>query len=138
MSRNQFRVLVLVWVFLFGCRFLPWPNQIPPDIASRYDQSLMQMIESPFFSGIVVLFLVLLLVGVVGMLRFWKPASYFFIAAPVMVYLTSPINGWLVLSGWESMFEGFSVLLAGALFSTAVFGAAKGLFQAPQVSPDVP
>jgi len=42
-----------------------------------------------------------------------------------------------VFSGWEVMFEGFSVLLAGAIFAIATFGAAKGLFETPQVTTEM-
>jgi len=70
MSKKQFRALVGLWIVIFGCRFVPWPPQIPPDVLRTFDQSFMERMDSPFFIGIAILFLLLMIIGVVGMLRF--------------------------------------------------------------------
>jgi hypothetical protein len=73
----------------------------------------------------------MLLVGLIGMYRFWKPVPYFFLSALLFAFVSSPLlpPRWLVLSGWEVMFEGLATLLAGLIFGVAVLGPAKSLFQ---------
>ena len=130
MSRSSFRGLLWSWVVVFGLRFMPWPSHIPVDIETVYLHSLTVNMGTPAGILFVGAFLFLLVVGVIGMFRFWRPAPYVFFSAPLLAYLMTPLTapGWFPLSGWEAMFEGFATLLAGIIFATAVNGSAKDLF----------
>jgi len=68
-------------------------------------------------------------VGLIGMLCFWRPAIYIFTAAVIAKIILSPILGtWKAVASWETVFGELEILLDGIIITLIFFGPAKNLF----------
>lgn len=124
MTASQFRTLLRAWVWLVVLRLIAgWAQSI----------SVLGGTESMTAGALAAaaVWVVLLLVGFVGMYRFWQLARHFFLGAYLFAFLPWPFfpPPRVFPSGWEVLFEGLGTMLAGLIYGVAVLGPAKSLFE---------
>ena len=124
MTASQFRTLIRAWEGLFVLRLIAgWAQSF----------SVLGATESIPAGALAVaaVWVVLLLVGLFGMYRFWPLARHFFLGAYLFAFLPWPFvpPPRVFPSGWEVLFEGLGTMLAGLIYGVAVLGPAKFLFE---------
>lgn len=129
MSRTAFRRLMVVWMLLIVGRLLAPSAELPADV----QRMLVANVTAFFRTGPGMAFFAVncfaIVVGAVGMFRTRRWGPPLFLAGEVLSLVVTPFTGWYAATGWQVLFEGLAYVLSGALFTLAVYGAARPLFE---------
>jgi hypothetical protein len=129
-TASRFRTLLRAWLALFVLRLLSGWAESASVLGSGGETTLV----GARFAGalsVAAAWAILLLVGFIGMYRFWQPAPHLFLGAYLFAFVPWPYfpPDRLFPSGWEVLFDGLGTMMAGLIYGVAVLGSATPLFE---------
>jgi len=110
-------------------------DSLLPEQLRDYEASVANAPDTLIGGIVVAVEMVLLataLTATIGLFLSWRPARGLYLWTRIAVVVTSPLDGPNVVSGWEDMFDGSAILVAGVIIGMLYYSQIRELYDKPK------